>query len=208
MLKHNTSLRGSTLTETALPQAPREAFAWTVLWQEVLIRNKELISCHQQGEFRKGQKVTPGVQPPPRIPHWYPSWLSKVWTTKKDAESEWLAKDNPETNPITMKPEAVATWQSSPPGFPYPTTLQLRGPFPIKSLALPAHLSPWTIHFWVLDKSPLLDPKRGSSSCNISWNELNFLKSMKIILLLEGRKTFLSKEKWLKESKNRYIWAN
>ena len=27
----------------------------------------ELISHHQQGEFRKGQKVTPRVQPPPRI---------------------------------------------------------------------------------------------------------------------------------------------
>ena len=28
-------------------------------------------------------------------------------------------------------------------------------PFPIKSLALSAPVSPWTIHFRVLDKSPL-----------------------------------------------------
>ena len=132
MLKHNTSLRGSTLTETALPQAPREAFAWTVLWQEVLIRNRELISCHQQGEFRKGQKVTPGVQPPPRIPHWYPSWLSKVWTTKKDAESEWLAKDNPETNPITMKPEAVSHLAEQSSWVPLPNYSPAEGPFPNK----------------------------------------------------------------------------
>ena len=30
------------------------------------------------------------------------------WTTRKDPESEWLAKDNPETNPITIKPETAS----------------------------------------------------------------------------------------------------
>ena len=39
-------------------------------------------------------------------------------------------------------------------------------PFPIKSLALSAHVSPLTIHFWVLDKSPVSGPGRGQSSCN------------------------------------------
>ena len=39
-------------------------------------------------------------------------------------------------------------------------------PFPIKSLALSADVSPWTIHFWVLDKSPVSGPGRGSLSCN------------------------------------------
>ena len=37
-----------------------------------------------------------------------------------------------------------------------------RRPFPIKSPALSARVSPRTIHFWVFDKSPLL----GSPSCN------------------------------------------
>ena len=32
-------------------------------------------------------------------------WLNKACTTRKDSESECLAKDNPETNPITIKPE-------------------------------------------------------------------------------------------------------
>ena len=36
-------------------------------------------------------------------------------------------------------------------------------PFPIKSLALLAHVSPRTIHFQVLDKSPVLGPGRGSA---------------------------------------------
>ena len=39
-------------------------------------------------------------------------------------------------------------------------------PFPIKSLALSTCVSPQTIHFWVLDKSPLLGPGRGPPSCN------------------------------------------
>ena len=38
---------------------------------------------------------------------WHPSWLNKACTTRKDSESEWLAKDNPETSPITIKPETV-----------------------------------------------------------------------------------------------------
>ena len=38
--------------------------------------------------------------------------------------------------------------------------------FPIKSLALSAHVSPRTINFRALDKSPVSGPGRGSSSCN------------------------------------------
>ena len=78
----------------------------------------------------------------------------------------WLAKDNPETNPITIKPETAShvaelfSWvplpYCSPPGWP----------FEIKSLALSAHVSSWTIHFRVLDKSPVLCPGTGPPFCN------------------------------------------
>jgi len=91
---------------------------------------------------------------------WHPSWLNKACTTRKDSESEWLAKDNPETNAIAKKPETVShmaeqfSWvlspYCSPPGYP----------FPIRSLALLAHVSPWAIHFWVLGKSPVSGPGR------------------------------------------------
>ena len=87
--------------------------------------------------------------------------------TRKDSESEWLAKHKPETNPTTIKRETAShkaekfSWVSlpycSPPGCP----------FPIKSLALSAHVSLQTIHFWALDKSSLLGPGRGPPSCNI-----------------------------------------
>ena len=39
-------------------------------------------------------------------------------------------------------------------------------PFPIKSLALSTHVSPQTIHFRVLDKSPVSGPGRAPLSCN------------------------------------------
>ena len=78
-----------------------------------------------------------------------------------------MAKDHPETNPITIKLETVShaaeqfSWISlpycSPPGYP----------FPIKSLALSAYVSPRTIHFRVLDKSPVSGPGRGPPSNNI-----------------------------------------
>ena len=41
-----------------------------------------------------------------------------------------------------------------------------RCPFPVKSLALSAYVSPRTIHFWVLDKSPVSGPGRSPPSCN------------------------------------------
>ena len=55
--------------------------------------------------------------------------------------------------------------ESSPPGSPHPPALA-RVPFPIKSLALSAHVSPRTIHFRVLDKSPVSGPGGGPLSCN------------------------------------------
>ena len=66
-----------------------------------------------------------------------------------------MSKDNPETDLVTIKPATashvtelfsqVLLPSCSPPGRP----------FPIKSLALSAHVSPQTIHFRVLDKSPI-----------------------------------------------------
>ena len=39
---------------------------------------------------------------------WHPSWLSDTCATRKNSELEWLAKDHPETNPITIKPETTS----------------------------------------------------------------------------------------------------
>ena len=101
-------------------------------------------------------------------PCWHPSWLNKVSTTRKDSESEWLAKDNPGTNPIVIKPKNVSHVADLFSWVPLPYCSPPGCPFPIKSLALLAHVSPWTIHFWVLDKSPVLGPGRDPPSCNNS----------------------------------------
>ena len=110
----------------------------------------------------KGDTTCPTTSQNPSV--WHPSWLNKVCTTRRDSESERLAKDNPKTNPITIKPETAShvtelySWVplpsccSPPPGCP----------FPIKSLALSADVFPWTIHFRVL----VSGPGRGPLSCN------------------------------------------
>ena len=71
----------------------------------------------------------------------HPFWLNKACTTRKDSESEWLAKDNPETNPITIKPETASHVTELFSWVPLPYCSPPRCPFPIKSLVLSAHVS-------------------------------------------------------------------
>ena len=89
-------------------------------------------------------------------PLWHPSWLNKACTTRKDSESEQLAKDHPETTPITIKPKTASHVAELFPWVPLPYCSPPGCPFSIKSLALSAHVSPGTIHFRVLGKSPVL----------------------------------------------------
>ena len=91
-----------------------------------------------------------------------------VRATRKDPESEWLARDNPETNPITLKPETVSYVAEQSSWIPLPSCSPPGRPFPIKSLAVSARVSPRTIHFQMWDKSPLSGPGRGSPSRNNS----------------------------------------
>ena len=104
-------------------------------------------------ERSKGDTTCPTISQNPS--RWHPSWLNKACTTRKDSESEWLAKDNPETNPITIKPETASHMAEQFSWVPLPYCSPPGCPFLIKSLALSAHVSPQTIHFWMLDKSHL-----------------------------------------------------
>ena len=99
-------------------------------------------------------------------PLWNPSWLSNVCTTRKNHESEWLARDNLETNPITIKPETASHIAEPSSWVPLPGCSLPGCPFAIKSLALSAHVSPRIIYFQVLVESPLLGPGRGPPSRN------------------------------------------
>ena len=102
------------------------------------------------------------VQCPTNLPE--SSWLSDACASRKDPESEWLARGNPETNWITIKPETVSHVAERSSWVPLPFCPLPGGPFPIKSLALSAHVSPQTIYFRVLDRSPLLGSGRDLSS--------------------------------------------
>ena len=126
----------------------------------------ELISHHQPEEFRKGLKETQRVRPLPRIPlaSIHLGWVMRAPPGK--TELERLAKDHPETNPITIKPNIASHAAEQFSWVPLPYCSPPRCPFPIKSLALSAHVSPRTIHFRVLNKSPVSGPGRDPPSCN------------------------------------------
>ena len=69
---------------------------------------------------------------------------------------------NPAANAgdFTIKPETASHMAEQFSWVPLPYCSPPGCPFPIKSLALSAHVSPQTIHFRVLDKSPVSDPGR------------------------------------------------
>ena len=117
-----------------------------------------------QEEFGKGQKtMCPTIS---QNSHWHLSWLSNACAPRKDSKSKWLARDNPETNPITIKPETASHVAEQFSWVPLSYCSLLGCPFPIKSLALLAHVSAGIVHFPVLDKSPLSGPGRGSPFCD------------------------------------------
>ena len=92
---------------------------------------------------------------------WHLSWLSNACVTRKDPESEWLARDSSDTNPITIKPETEVHVVEQSSWVPLPSCSLPGQPFPTKALALSVRVSAQTIHFRDLDKSPLSDPGRG-----------------------------------------------
>ena len=79
-------------------------------------------------ERSKGDTTCPTTSQNPSLCH--PSWLNKACTTRKDSESEWLAKDNPETNPITINPQTVSQVAELFSWFPLPYFSPPRCPFP------------------------------------------------------------------------------
>ena len=92
-----------------------------------------------------------------------------------------MAKDNPETNPSTIKPETGSHEAEQFSGVPLLSCSPPGRPFPVKSLAFSAHVSPQTILFQVLGKSPVSGPGRGPPS----WNKTT---GREVILLLLGEK--------------------
>ena len=127
----------------------------------------ELRSHHQPEEFRKGQKEMSCILPPPSIllTSFHLGWAMRAPPGRMLNQND-LAKENLETNPITIKPTTgshvadLFSWVllnfCSLPGHP----------FPIQYVALSARATPCITHSWMLDKSPLLGPGSSAPSCN------------------------------------------
>ena len=71
-----------------------------------------------------------------------------------------------QTGNITIKPKTVGLVAERFSWVLLPSCSPPRRPGPKTSLALSVCVSPWTIHFLVLDKSPILGPGKGPPSCN------------------------------------------
>ena len=90
----------------------------------------------------------------PHVLTWYFKWdlFLGIWPKRESLRVMPLTGEHWQNFPFSWVPSPYC----SPPGCP----------FPVKSLALSAHVSPQTIHFQVLDKSPVLGHGRGPPSCN------------------------------------------
>ena len=108
----------------------------------------------QPEEFRKGRKETPPVRPLPRI---LLSGIHLGWTRHSPQEGfwvRWLVKSHHHKTQ-DFQPHGRAVLLGS-----FTLFSPLRCPFPVKSLALSADVSPRTSHFQGLDKSPVSGPGR------------------------------------------------
>ena len=130
------------------------------------------ISLHQPEEFEKGHKEISHVWPPPRIllSGIHLGWIRCAHPGRTLSQNDWLRptrKVIPSHKTRDCKPCDTAVLLGSLPLL-YTYCFPPRCPFPIKSLALSAHVSPRTTHFWVLDKSLVSGPGRIPPSCNNS----------------------------------------
>ena len=142
-----------------------KTLAGVILQQEVLVRNKELTSYHQTRFLERskgdGRLQSRGPTNFPGSSLLDPARLSDACALRKDPNSEWLARDKPETNPMTIKPETVSHVAEKFSLFPLPSCPPPQQPFPIKSLAWTALLY-LDNSFLSVRQEPTLKPWKGS----------------------------------------------
>ena len=125
------------------------------------------MSCKSNSEeFERGKKeayVLPTSQKPSC---WTPSWLRGEHIPRKDPESpnigqaRWLARDNPETNRIVIKPESASYMSEQFSWVPLPCCSLPRRPFPIESFDLSILVSSDN-SFPSVRQEPTLGPWKG-----------------------------------------------
>ena len=150
----------------------------------------ELTSHYQLEEFGKGQKTMSHVLPPPRI------LLAEIhlgWAVYAppvyDPKSDWLARVNRESKPVTETARHV-TEQFSCVLLPCCSLPGL--PFPIKSLVLSAHVSVDN-SFLSVKQEPTLRPWKGPPSCNTWMSVTSNCSHHTFIILIGGTSVTESK---------------
>ena len=114
----------------------------------------------------------------------HPSWRSNACTTRKDPEPEWLAKDNPETNPISVKPETLSHKTEQFSWVPLPSCSPLGGPLPNSLLLCQLCVSSDNSFPSVRQELPF-GPWKVSSFCNtLRENQSSYLNNFKGITLV------------------------
>ena len=160
-------------------------------------KEHDLISHHQLEELRKGQKGDTTCRTTSQNPsRWHPSWLSNLCATRRDSESEWLAKDNPEINSVTIKPETASHMAELSSWVPWPSRSPPGALFPMRVFCFVNMCVSSDSSFPVLDKSPFWGPGRGPPSCN-TWAFKTILDSgIDLFIQLNITKTNNLIRKW------------
>ena len=84
------------------------------------------------------------------------------------SHNDWTGQRQPETYSITVKPDTVSHVAEEFSWVPFTLPLSDQVSFPMEPLVLSVCVSPLTIHFRVLNKSPFFGPGRGRPSCSRS----------------------------------------
>ena len=91
-------------------------------------------------------------------PPWQPfGWTRRAPPGRTLSQNDWLMT----TNPITIKPVTASQVAELFSWVPFPSCSPPGCPFPVKSLALSARVSPRTTHFRVLETEPSFWPWKG-----------------------------------------------
>ena len=154
---------------------------------------------YQPEEFRKSQKVTPRVQPPPRIllAGIHLGWTRRAPPGRTLSQNDWL--DSPETNPITIKPKTASHVAEQFSWVPLPYCF-LWAHFPNKISSFVSTCVSLDNSFLSVRQEPTFRPQKGSPflqqhqnlKASILWSSAFFMVQLSHLYMTTGKIIALS----------------
>ena len=114
-------------------------------------------------ERSKGDTTCPTTSQNPS--RWHPSWLNKGVHHQEGLWVRMIGQRTQKLIPSPQNPRLRATWESSSPGFPYPTPLHL-GALSRKISCFVSTCVSSNNSFLSVRQEPSLGPGRGPPTCN------------------------------------------